>query len=313
MSKTVSMILVLVLMLSLFTACGSGEIPKEGKKIVCTVFPLYDWTKNVAGEERPVSLLVKNGTDVHSFQPSAGDVAEILSADLFIYIGGESDEWVEKVLNSAGGEKVRTLCLLDALGDRVKNEELAEGMEGEAEEDAPDEHIWLSLENALFCTEAICGALSESDSANRDAYRENADRYLETLTALRDEYIRAASGAARETVIFADRFPFRYLTEEMGLDYYAAFSGCSAESEASFKTVIFLAEKADEYLLETLLVTESSDGRLAETVKAGMKLSEPEILTLDSMQSVTESMIENGYTYASVMKNNLAVLERALD
>lgn len=313
MRRIFSFLLLIFFILSLFASCGPAGEEREGMRVVCTVFPLYDWAKNVIGDEdAELKLLVRNGTDVHSFQPSARDIADILSADLFIYIGGESDEWVEKVLESAGAENVRALCLMDVLGEEAVNEELAEGMEGEAEEDAKDEHIWLSLENAGLSTDAIRDEMSALDAENQDAYRENAAVYREKLVSLQEQYREAMEESARDTLLFPDRFPFRYMTEEWGLNYFAAFSGCSAESEASFETVIFLANKADELALDVLLVSESADGRLARTVMESMKKKDVRVLTLDSMQSVTESMIEDGYSYLDVMEADLEILKSAL-
>ena len=313
MRRILSILLLLTWLVMTFVSCGTTAGEAGHRRIVCTIFPLYDWARNVLGEEGgELSLLVKNGTDVHSFQPSARDITDILSADLFIYVGGESDEWVKEVLESAGGENVQVLCLMDVIGESAVTEELTEGMEGEAEEGAADEHIWLSLGNAMRCTDAIRDAVSRIDKEHEAVYRENAACYREKLIMLQESYRQAVREGERDTLLFPDRFPFRYLTEELGLDYYAAFSGCSAESEASFETVIFLASKADACNLDVLLVTESADGRLAQTVKDSMKKKDCEILVLDSLQSVTEDMVEEGYTYIGAMESNLAVIKSAL-
>ena len=294
----------------LFTAC-TAEVPAEdGVSVISTVFPLYDWTRAVAGEER-AALLLKNGTDLHSYQPSAEDMLRLMSADLVIYIGGESDAWVEEVLSGKDAAGVKSLRLMDVLGDRLRNEELVEGMEGEEEEESPDEHIWMSPENARLCTDAICEALCECDPENAASYQANAEAYKAKLSALHEAYLDVAKNGVRDTLLVADRFPFRYLTEEYGLNYYAAFAGCSAESNASFETVIFLAQKADALGLSVLLTTESADGRLAGTVAENMETA-PKIAALDSMQSVTEEKIAGGYTYLSAMENNLGVLREAL-
>ena len=216
-----------------------------------------------------------------------------------------------------------TINLLEALGDAVKEEEIVEGMEAEheaeeaeehEEEEGPekDEHVWLSLRNAAALCKVIAEKLGEIDSANKEIYTANANAYIEKLNALDGQYKDAAAAAKVKTLLFADRFPFRYLADDYGLDYYAAFVGCSAESEASFETITFLAGKADELGLRTILQIESADGKIAQTVKDTTKTKDQTILTLDSMQSATTTDIENGVTYLSVMEKNLDVLKDAL-
>ena len=266
-----------------------------------------------------VTMLLDNGVDLHSYQPTADDIIKISDCDLFIYVGGESDGWVEDVLKEAANKDMQVINLLDVLGEQVKEEEVVEGMETEEEEsedeDEPeyDEHVWLSLKNAETLCSAITDALEEIDPANKDAYAANAASYLEKLAALDGEYQTVVDNAARKTVLFGDRFPFRYLVDDYGLSYYAAFVGCSAETEASFETISFLAGKVDELGLPCVLTIEGAQHKIAETIVQNSAAKNQSILTLDSMQSTTSTDVANGTTYLSVMESNLDVLKQALN
>ena len=266
-----------------------------------------------------VTMLLDNGVDLHSYQPTADDIIKISDCDLFIYVGGESDGWVEDALKEATNKEMQVINLLDVLGEQVKEEEVVEGMEAEEEEsedeDEPeyDEHVWLSLKNAETLCNAITDALEEIDPANKDAYAANAASYLEKLAALDGEYQTVVDNAARKTVLFGDRFPFRYLVDDYGLSYYAAFAGCSAETEASFETISFLAGKVDELRLPCVLTIEGAQHKIAETIVQNTAEKNQSILTLDSMQSTTSTDVANGTTYLSVMESNLDVLKQALN
>lgn len=293
-------------------------------KIVTTIFPEYDWTRAVLGErESDVDLimLLDNGTDLHSFQPAVKDIMEVSSCDLLIYVGGESDEWIEDALKSAQNKDMKTLNLMEVLGDTIKEEETVEGMQGsehghehdEEEEKEYDEHVWTSLRNASAICDAIAETLEEMDPENKDVYQQNAKDYENKLSALDKEYQETVEGSKQDTLIFADRFPFRYLVDDYGLKYYAAFSGCSAESEASFKTVTFLADKVDELGTKSVLTIEKSDDRIAQTVIENTDTKDQNILVLNSMQSITSDEIKDGVTYLSVMEENKEVLKEALN
>ena len=266
-----------------------------------------------------VTMLLDNGVDLHSYQPTADDIIKISDCDLFIYVGGESDGWVEDALKEATNKEMQVINLLDVLGEQVKEEEVVEGMEAEEEESEDenepeyDEHVWLSLKNAETLCNAITDALEEIDPANKDAYAANAASYLEKLAALDGEYQTVADNAARKTVLFGDRFPFRYLVDDYGLSYYAAFTGCSAETEASFETISFLAGKVDELRLPCVLTIEGAQHKIAETIVQNTAEKNQSILTLDSMQSTTSTDVANGTTYLSVMESNLDVLKQALN
>ena len=267
-----------------------------------------------------VTMLLDNGVDLHSYQPTADDIIKISDCDLFLYVGGESDGWVEDALKEAINQNMKVINLLDVLGEQVKEEEVVEGMEGEEDEESEDEdepeydeHVWLSVKNAGTLCNAIADALEEIDPANKDAYATNAASYLEKLAALDGEYQTVVDNAARKTVLFGDRFPFRYLTDDYGLSYYAAFAGCSAETEASFETISFLAGKVDELRLPCVLTIDGAQHKIAETIVQNTAEKNPSILTLDSMQSTTSTDVANGTTYLSVMESNLDVLKQALN
>ena len=327
MKKILSIFVAALMAAGMFTACSTSteeNVEASGRlQIVTTIFPEYDWVMNVLGDtagNADVTMLLDSGVDLHSFQPTADDIMKIATCDMFIYVGGESDEWVEDALSEAVNPDMVVINLLDVLGDSVMEEELVEGMEGEEEEEEGeeeegpeyDEHVWLSLRNAAVLTQCIADQLCVIDPANTDAYTANAASYIEELNELDAEYSSAVEEADVNTLLFGDRFPFRYMTEDYGLDYYAAFVGCSAETEASFETIMFLAGKVDESGLNTVLTIEGTDHRIAETVVENTASSDQQILSLDSMQSVTAEDVANGASYIGIMRSNLDILRQAL-
>ena len=505
MKKIFTIFLALTMAVGLLAGCGKKNAAEKGESdsnklsIVTTIFPEYDWVKEILGdkaESTDLTMLLSSGVDLHSYQPTADDIVKISDCDLFLYVGGESDGWVESVLKNAANRKMKAINLLEVLGDSVKTEEIVEGMqedghdhghshdeqltendiedrtlsdfagawkslhpfllngdldkfcEHRAEEDedssttkdtywekykaswqcdaekisingdtitftyadgktvsaeytyagyqpkrndegkirsvryqfettsadAPkyvqfndhghepgeaehfhiyfgndgfdalmsgktnpffvkdalsvedildelmghdhgeekDEHVWLSLKNAETLVGAISDALQELDPDNKDTYAANAAAYIEKLSTLDGAYQSAVDGAAHKTVLFGDRFPFRYLVDDYGLGYYAAFAGCSAESEASFETVSFLAKKVDELGLPCVLTIEGKNHKLAETIVQSTAGKNQKVLTMDSMQSMTSKDVANGATYLSVMEQNLSVLKEAL-
>ena len=359
LKKIICVLLTLALVLGAFAACGSktetpaattaektdesGASATEAKpedtakrfSIVTTIFPIYDWVRNLLGDRAAdcdMTMLLDSGVDLHSYQPTAADILKVSHCDMFLYVGGESDEWVDDVLAQAENKDMLAVNLLDALGDSVKVEEVKEGMEAEHDhdhdEDEPqeaehdhdheeeeveyDEHVWLSVKNAAALCEVIAGKLGEMDEVNKEIYDANAAAYIEQLNALDADYQAAVDAAAVKTVVFGDRFPFRYLVDDYGLDYYAAFVGCSAESEASFETVVFLSKKIDELGLKAILQIETADGRIADTIRQNTETKDQAVLTMDSLQSVTAGRLEQGVDYLGVMRNNLEVLRQAL-
>ena len=335
MEKRIVLFLSLSFLLALLSGCGGSpaaeQTAAESKKlsIVTTILPEYDWVHEIMGEQADgaeITLLLDNGADLHSYQPTVEDMVKISGCDLFVYVGGESDEWVEDALQEAVNKDMTVISLLDVLGDAAKAEEVVEGMQEDDEHEHDhdheehehheeveyDEHVWLSLKNAAVLCQEIANQLSVIDPAHTDAYAANAAAYIAKLNALDAQYTDAVSAAPIQTVLFGDRFPFRYFVDDYGLAYYAAFAGCSAETEASFETVVFLANKVDELGLPAVLTIESADGKIAQTVVQNTASKSAKILKMDSMQSTTAQDVEAGATYLGAMKQNLAVLKEAL-
>ena len=308
--------------------CKGNDLPvDDGKlKIVTTIFPEYDWVKQIAGDSNnlDITFLMKNGGDLHSYSPSAEDILKISSCDMLVYVGGESDKWIEEILENSVNSNIKTINLMNVLGEKAKEEELVEGMEDDDHDDHGDhddddaeleydEHVWLSLDNAQLFVKSITENLCAIDSENAGTYKANCERYLSQLDALDDEYEEVIENSKYKTLIFADRFPFRYLTDDYDLSYYAAFKGCSAETEASFETITFLANKADELNLPRILTIDGSDGKMAKTVVATSKNKNRMIYSLDSLQSVTDNEVQSGKTYIKAMESNLEILKKALN
>lgn len=281
-----------------------GEI-----KILCTVFPLYDWARQVVGDTEGVTvqLLVKNGTDIHSYQPSFADTAAIKDSDAVLCVGGVSDAWVENATEESTKliklSKTEGITLYEVSAHSIAEEH----GHNHSNDGGFDEHIWLSLRNAMASAEAICSALSEIDEKNADAYRENTDAYKQRLSEL-DDKMNAVATSINEPLVFADRFPFVYLCEDYGIDYYAAFEGCTTETNANFDTVIALAKQLSDAKCGHLFTTESPNGELVESVirESG---SNPHTAILDSMQSLAGADVENS-SYIDIMERNVSVLEQ---
>ena len=327
MKKITVLLLALFMLVGALAGCGKQNDTNQTDKlsIVTTIFPEYDWVREILGEKADnaeITMLLDNGVDLHSYQPTADDIVKISDCDLFIYVGGESDEWVEDALRNAANGNMKVINLLEVLGDSVKTEEIVEGMqeeeheyedaeEHEHEEEA-DEHVWLSLKNAKMLVRVISKALQELDPNNKDIYAANADAYVKKLSALDAEYQTAVDAASNKTILFGDRFPFRYLVDDYGLRYYAAFVGCSAETEAGFETISFLAKRVDEWKLPCVLTIEGAQHKIAETIVRNTTAKNQRVLTMDSMQSTTSKDVKNGTTYLSVMEKNLSVLKEVL-
>lgn len=341
MKKITALLLALFMLVGALAGCGKQNDTNQTDKlsIVTTIFPEYDWVREILGDKADnaeITMLLDNGVDLHSYQPTADDIVKISDCDLFIYVGGESDEWVEDALRNAANGNMKVINLLEVLGDSVKTEEIVEGMQEEeheyedaeehehedahAHEDAEeheheeeaDEHVWLSLKNAKMLVRVISKALQELDPDSKDIYAANADAYVKKLSALDAEYQAAVDAASNKTILFGDRFPFRYLVDDYGLRYYAAFVGCSAETEAGFETISFLAKRVDELKLPCVLTIEGAQHKIAETVVRNTTAKNQRVLTMDSMQSTTSKDVKNGTTYLSVMEKNLSVLKEAL-
>ena len=302
---------------------------EETKKlsIVTTIFPAYDWVKQVVGDNKNVeiSFLIDKGVDLHSYQASAADIAKITDSDLFVYVGGDSDDWAEDIIKE--NPNLNYINMVDSIGEAALAEELVEGMQDEEEHDNEseehaneegeheegeeeiDEHVWLSIKNAETIVSAIEAKLAEIDPDNKAEYEKNANDYLAKLDELDKEYKDTLSSIQNKTIIVGDRFPFRYLVNEYGIKYYAAFKGCDAGSEASFETVKFLANKMDELNMTDIFIIDGSKGDLAKTIVENTKDKNAKVLVLDSMQSTKSS---DNASYLDIMKKNLEVLKEVL-
>ena len=334
-NKIIALLAATTLGVSAFTGCGASTDNNSSVdntnsdntiSIVTTIFPEYDWVREIVGDNDNVeiTMLLDNGVDLHNYQPTAEDIMKIATCDVFVYVGGESDEWVEDALSEATNKDMQVVNLLESLGESVKEEEVVEGMmaeeeeeaeaeEGEEEEVEYDEHVWLSLKNAQVLVDAIEQAIATVDADNSNTYAANASAYNDKLAALDEKYQATIDEASIKTVLFGDRFPFRYLVDDYGLDYYAAFVGCSAETEASFETITFLAGKVDELNLNTVFTIENSDQKIAQTIIENTSAKDAQILALDSMQSTTSDDVAAGVTYLSVMEGNLDILSQGLN
>jgi zinc transport system substrate-binding protein len=316
---------------------------EEKISIVTTIFPEYDWVREIIkGHEDKfdVTLLLDSGADLHSYQPTVEDITKVSNADMFVYVGGESDEWVEDALADAVNKDQVSVNLMEVLKDTVKEEEVVEGMQEEEHdhehhedgdeehdhdeeaeeehdhdhehEEGPeyDEHVWLSVRCAKTLVNDLAEKISTVDEENRADYEKNAADYVAVLDEVDAEYAKTLENT--QTILFGDRFPFRYMVDDYGIKYYAAFVGCSAETEASFETITFLANKVDELGLKAVFTIESSDGSIAKTIIENSKAKDAKIFVLDSMQSVTAADVKDGETYIGVVKSNLEVLKEAL-
>ena len=318
-SKAFSFAAAAVIAAASLSGCAESRSTDDGRlSIVCTNFAEYDWTRNIIGstENADITYLLGSGVDIHNYQPSTQDMLTISGCDVFIYSGGESETWVDDAVRNVQNKDIRVLRLFEALGQNLKEEETKEGMAAEAEEEDDgieyDEHIWLSLKNAELLCQSICDTVCEADPPHSAAYRSNLDSYEEKLRALDDEYTEMAESSAARTILVGDRFPFRYLVDDYGIDYYAAFAGCSAETNASFETVATLAGKLDELKLGTVFILENSDDSIARSIIDNSKSRDAEIEKLNSLQSVTQKDIDSGVTYLSLMEENLNTLKKVL-
>lgn len=300
------------------TSC-SKKSENNKIKVICSIFPEYDWTRQLlAGTQNvQLDLLIKNKVDLHSFSPSVQDIVNISDCDLFIYVGGESDNWIKDVLNKAAKGKVNSINLLEVLKNTVKEEEIVEGMQCEEEEDESsdeieyDEHVWLSLVNAKEICKEIGSKLITLDKSEESIIQKNLDDYLLSLSLLDKKYSEQLNSIDNKCIICCDRFPFRYLMDDYNIKYYAAFVGCSAETEASFETIAFLTNKVDELNKEYIVTIENSDKKIANTVINNSRLKNQKIIELDSLQSIGNDELESK-NYISVMENNLSSIVKAV-
>ena len=280
-------------------------------KIVSTIFPGYDFARAIAGDNADITMLIYPGSEIHSFEPSPQDIINIQDSDVFIYVGGESEAWVEKIIANLDTNRTKIVRMMDAV-DLVE-EELVEGMESEHENEDEieyDEHVWTSPLNAIKIVESIRDALVNADPQNANFYQAATTNYIEQLAQLDSDIRATLSDTTHHTLIFGDRFPLRYFVEEYGLQYYAAFPGCSNQTEASTATLAFLINKIKSENIKYIFTIELSNQAVARTIAAE---TGAEILEFHSLHNISKSDFDSGKTYLQIMHQNLTNLKRALN
>lgn len=324
MKKFLSVIIMSVMLVATLCACGnsknsasktqSGSDDSNGKiSVVTTIFPPYDFARQVGGDNIDLTMLLKPGTESHNYDPTPQDIIKIQNCDLFIYVGGESDEWVKDILESDNSKPKKIISLMDCV-DTVQ-EEIVEGMEQDKDEDDDshkieyDEHVWTSPKNATIISKKISSALIELDKDNEKTYEKNTMEYCQKLSLLDSKFQNIVDNAKRKTIIFGDRFPMRYFADEYGLKYYAAFPGCSSETEPSAATVSFLIDKVKAEKIPVVFSIEFSNGKVADTIceDTGAKK-----LTFNSCHNVTQEQFDSGITYIDLMNQNAENIKEAL-
>ncbi len=306
-----------------FTGCSSNK-ENDGKlNVVTTIFASYDFTRQIVKENGNVTMLLPPGAETHSYEPTPQDIIKISESDVFIYIGGENDQWVDEILDTIDTENIKIIKLMDLV--ETVEEEIVEGMEaeedheeGEATNDAHehdeetewDEHVWTSPKNAITISKALAKEFEEIDKDNAKVYEENLDSYVSTLTQLDSEFEEVINNSKRDVMIFGDRFPIRYFVEEYGLKYYAAFPGCSSETEASASTVAFLIDKVNQENIPVVFKIELSTGNIANTIS---EATGAKVLTFYACHNLSKEDFDNGKTYVDFMRDNLKNLKEALN
>lgn len=301
-------------LLSALSGCNQTDIAEnKGLSIVTTIFPPYDFARQIGGDKADIKMLTTPGGESHSYEPTPQDIKAVQSCDIFICSGGESDVWANVIIDSINTENITVIKMTECV--ETVEEEITEGMEEKKElfehdnDIENDEHVWTSLRNAAKISEAVSEAMILADPENKDFYQKNLDDYTNALSELDKKYLEAVNKAKNTTLIFGDRFPFRYLFIDYGLDYYAAFPGCSTDSDVSAKTMIFLINKAREEKLSTVYYIEFSARKIADTIA---KETGAEPLLFHSCHTVSKDDFNNGVTYLFLMEQNLENLKRGL-
>ncbi len=312
MRKLISIILVIIMIAFCFVGCKSQDVNEdEGKlKIVTTIFPPYDFAEQIGGEYVSVSMLLKPGMESHTFDPTPQDIIRVQDADLFIYTGGESDEWVNDLLESDDKKPRRVIVMMDCV-DTVQ-EDIVDGMtqhEEESDEIEYDEHVWTSPKNASKIAQKIAQQLKELDADHKNEYEKNYVEYAKKLNVLDNDIREVVENGKNKMMIFADRFPFRYFADEYNLAYFAAFPGCTADMEPSASTVSFLIKKVKEKNIPVVFTIEFSNGKIADTI---CEATGAKKLEMNSCHNLSQKMFDKGETYISVMQKNLKNLKEAL-
>lgn len=305
-----SVIILTLIIIGIFSLSRLRSL-KSPASIISTTFPGYDFARAVTGDSTKLKMLVSPGTEIHNFEPTPQDIIDINNSDLFIYVGGESDEWVERLLENNEIPTDKTLRLIDII--KPLEEEHVEGMEEEHNhdhhEDEHDEHIWTSPVNAAKIVEAIKDKLTKIYPSEAVLYQKNAEAYVNRLFSIDYQIRGIINNSNKKELIFGDRFPFRYFSNEYGLDYFAAFPGCSEQTEASSSTIAFLIDKVKADDIKVVLKIELTDGKLANTIA---EATGAKVLELNSAHNISLSDFDSGLTYIDIMEQNLKVLEEAL-
>ncbi len=342
MKKVILLCISIVFVLAVFSACSndlipatttqakpqattsetgnpSGQKPKEKIKVVTTIFPQYDFVRQIGGDTVDVSMLLAPGAESHSYEPTPQDIMKIQESDLFVYTGGENDVWADQILESMGNDKPQTFKLTDCVN--LVEEEIVEGMQDDhdheaeehshsGEEAAYDEHVWTSPKNSIEIVRKLTDALSGMDDENQAVYEKNRDSYIIELEKLDQQFADVVENAARKTVVFGDRFPFRYFADAYGLTYYAAFPGCSTETEPSASTVAFLIDKVKSEHIPVVFHNELSNEKMADTICAETGAKK---LLFHACHNVSEEDFDQGVTYLNLMEGNVSALREALN
>ena len=313
MKRIFSLLAVTALTISCLTACNSRTQETSAAthrlRIVTTIFPQYDFAREIGNGKADVTMLLKPGMESHSYEPSPRDIQSIQNSDLFIYTGGENDAWVENILNAMGDKKPATIKLLDTV--KTVEEEAVTGMENshDGHRHDIDEHVWTSPKNAITIVDRIAAAMAEKDPANANLYEQNRQHYVAELQQMDTAFRDVVSHAKRKTLLFGDRFPFRYFADEYGLKYYAAFSGCSTETEASAATLAFLIDRAKKEHIPVVFTIEFSNGKIADAISDATGARK---MTLYSYHNLTRDQLEAGETVLGLMQKNIDSLKTAL-
>lgn len=340
MKKQIAIILAAIVAVIPLSGCRNSAVSTAPAKddnrlnIVTTIFPQYDFAREIVGSNANVAMLLPPGAESHTYEPAPQDIITIQNCDLFVYVGGEGDVWIDDILDSMGDKAPNTLKLMDCV--TTVEEETVEGMESDhhhedahehsheepdnhahenvqnhnQEEVEYDEHVWTSPTNAIKIVRSMTDVLSKLDSPNAETYRKNADAYVDKLTALDNDFAEVVKTAKRNTIIVGDRFPFRYFADEFGLNYYAAFTGCSSETEASAATVAFLTDKVKAESIPAVLYIEFSNHKIADSIA---EASGTKTLLLHSCHNVSQEEMKSGASYLSLMQNNVETIRQALN
>lgn len=319
MKRLTSIFLVLsIILISLsMTACSTGDkdTTDNGKlNIVATIFPQYDFVRQIGGDKVNLSMLLPPGSEAHTFDPTVQDIQRIIDADIFIYVGGVSDSWIDDILDWVSTEKTEVISLMDITG--AVEEEITEGMDTEEENDDDDggkveydEHVWTSPKNAIKICNYICERMCSKDTENASYFKDNLNKYVESLNQLDTNIRQITENASNKTLIFGDRFPFRYFTDEYGLEYYAAFPGCASDTEPSISTIAFLINKVKEEKIPVVFYIEFSNQGVADTICEGTGAKK---LLFHSCHNVSADDFNSGITYLDLMTQNVENLREAI-